>query len=106
MRLGHGAAIQIALCVVLGFWLGYPASPRTNASDLFTLTIDASSRWPKAAPILSAFTVMGLSSMICDAMRNPFSGDGSTVGRNSGASTSVDVMGKITTDPRPANWSA
>jgi hypothetical protein len=36
---------------------------------------------------------MGLSNMICDAMRNPLAGDGSTVGRKSGASTSMDVIG-------------
>jgi len=36
--------------------LVHPANPSTNASDLFTLTIDASSRWPNAALILSAFS--------------------------------------------------
>lgn len=35
---------------------------------------------------------MALSIMTCDVARNPFSGEGSTVSRISGASTSVDVI--------------
>ena len=40
---------------------------------------------------MSVFTVIGLSNMICDGARSPLSGDGSTVGRRSGASIMVDV---------------
>lgn len=80
-----------------------PASPRNRARERLTLTMAMSSSDPKAGPILSAFTVIGLSSMICDGARRPFPASASTVRRSRGASTSVEVTGSTTTDAVPGN---
>ena len=91
----------------LDVWLPcYPARPRKRASDRFTLTKVVSSICPNDGPSLSAFTVMGLSSMICEVMLSPLSAEASTVKRRNGASTNVDVMGRMVTEPRSANWFA
>ncbi|KAJ8136396.1 hypothetical protein OY671_010391, partial [Metschnikowia pulcherrima] len=80
-----------------------PASPRNRARERSTSTMATSSSGPKAGPILSAFTVMGLSSMICDVARRRFPASGSTVRRSKGASISVEVTGRTTTEAVPGN---
>ena len=48
-------------------------------------------------PILSRRTVVGLSATTCETIRSPFSSDGSTVTRKSGASATDEVIWQTTT---------
>src|SRR3546814_601705 len=74
------------------------ANPRANASAALSRAMSPSLSRPMRPPTRSRRTVTGLSAMICDRPRNPFTADGSTVTRRSGASTTVVVIWQIITE--------